>query len=308
MALTSDTFIERTQLKRQVLFWRLAAVGAIVFFLIILVERNTKLPQMVEGDYIARVVISDTIVDNQKLYDLLDAIRDDTHAKAMILTLNTPGGEAVAGETIHQKIKEISAKKPVVATMRSICASAGYMIAIAADHVLAMNGTITGSIGVIFQTAEFSELADKVGIHPIVVKSGPFKGSPSMTDKMNDDERTILQEMIDEFHTVFVQMVAADRDMNEERVRELADGRIYTAMRAKSLGLIDGIGGETEALNWLKKEKKIDISLNIKDIKIRSKFDTFYDKLTEYAGISHLTDTVSFKQGLMLIWRPDLIH
>ena len=308
MALTSDSFIERSHLKRQVLFWRLAAAGVIVFFLIVLVEKNVKIPQVSTSSYIARLTINDVVTDNQKLYDLLDDIRDDENAKALILSLDTPGGVAVAGEAIHQKIKEISAKKPVVASMRSICASAGYMIAIAADHVLAMRGTITGSIGVIFQTAEFSELADKVGVKPIIVKSGQFKGSPSMTDPIKPEEREILQGMIDEFHTVFVKMVAKDRNISEEKVRIIADGRIYSAMKAKSIGLIDGLGGEKEALEWLKKEKEIDISLEIKDMKIKSKFDTLYDKFVQYAGIRHLTDSATLDEGLMLLWHPELTY
>jgi protease IV len=307
MALTSDTFIERAQLKKQVLFWRLAAVGVCVFFLITLIERNAKMPTVVKSDYIARLTIADMVLEDQRLYDLLDEVRDDDNVKALILKLNTPGGEAVAGEAIYQKIKEISAKKPVVASMRSLCASAGYMIAVAADHVLAMRGTITGSIGVIFQSAEFSELAAKVGVKPIIVKSGAFKGSPSMTDPITPDERAVVQSMIDEFHAVFVQMVAENRDMPEEKVREIADGRIYSAMRAKELGLIDGLGGEAEALTWLKEKKKIDISLEIKDMKIKSKFDTLYDKFAESTGFTKLQSTIPTHGGLMLLWQPDLL-
>ena len=308
MALTTDSFIERVRLKKQVLFWRLAAVGAIVFFLIVLVEKNNTMSQVGESDYIARVTIDNIVTDNDQLYELLDKVRDDKHVKAVILSLDTPGGVAVAGETIHQKVKEIAAKKPVVAAMRSLCASAGYMIAIAADHVVAMRGTITGSIGVIFESAEFSELANKIGIHPVIVKSGPFKGSPSMTDPIKPEERAILQTMIDEFHSVFVDMVSKDRHLPEAKVREIADGRIYSAMRAKELGLIDELGGEHEALDWLSKEKHIERSLEIKDMKIKSKFDSLYDKFSQYAGIGELKNATTLKSGLMLMWRPDLTN
>jgi protease-4 len=307
MALTSDTFIERAHLKKQVLFWRLAAVGVAVFFLILLVERNAKMPTVVKSDYIARLTIADMVLEDQRLYDLLDEVRDDDNAKALILTLDTPGGAAVAGEVIHQKIKEISKKKPVVASMRSLCASAGYMIAIAADHVLAMRGTITGSIGVLFQSAELSELAAKVGVKPIIVKSGAFKGSPSMAEPITLDERAVIQSMIDEFHTVFVRMVAKDRDLSEAKVRDIADGRIYSAVRAKELGLIDDLGGEPEALAWLKDEKKIDTSLEIKDMKIKSKLDTLYDRFAEVTGMDQLQNTLPTRSGLMLLWRPDLL-
>ncbi len=308
MALTSDTFIERSQLKRQVAFWRLAAVGVIVFFLIILVERNAKLPEMsgTDNNHIARVIINDTVTENQKFYDLLDEIKEDDDIKAVILHLNTPGGAAVAGETIFRKIKEISEKKPVVASMRSVCASAGYMISLAADHVLAMNGTITGSIGVIFQSVQAKELIDKVGVKPITITSGKLKGSPSMYEPLTTEGRQAIQSMIDEFHSVFVSMVAEARDLPIDEVKTLSDGRIYSGPRAVELGLVDAIGDENDALAWLEKEHNIDISLDIKDMKVKTKFDAFYDKVSQVADIEGLTQNNSLSDGLLLIWHPDL--
>ncbi len=308
MPLTSDTFIERSLLKRQVTFWRLAAVGVMVFFLIILVERNAKIPKVAAAKdaYIARVTVQGVVGDDQKLYKLLDEIRDNNDIKAVILHLDTQGGVAVGGETIYRKIKEITEVKPVVASMRSICASAGYMISLAADHVLAMRSTITGSIGVIIQTAELSELAEKLGITPITVKSGAYKGSPSMTDPITEDERIVVQQMIDEFHTVFVEMVAEARELPIEDVRNIADGRVYSAMRALELGLIDALGGEAEALAWLEEHKDIPATMEVRDMQLKSRFDTIMDRLSQTAGLEHLTGSHGLHQGLMLIWQPAL--
>jgi protease-4 len=133
MALTSDTFIERSLLKRKVTFWRIIGVLAVVIALVITVEKNSGVSGVAGKDYIARVSIHDMVLDNDNLYELLDNIKEDKHAKAVIVELDTPGGVAVAGETIHRRLNEIRKIKPVVATMRGVCASAGY---IASSRVL----------------------------------------------------------------------------------------------------------------------------------------------------------------------------
>lgn len=305
MALTSDTFIERSQLKRQVTFWRLVAVGVLTFFIVILIERNAKIPDVSKKDeYVARLTIDGTIDEDRKLYKLLDKIKEDDEIRAVILHLNTPGGVAAAGETLHRKISEIRDIKPVVASMRSVCASAGYMISLAADHVLAMPSTITGSIGVIFQSAEFSELADKVGVNPIIVKSGRYKGSPSTFNPMTDSERAIIQSLIDDFHEVFIKMVAEGRELPVSEVRDIADGRVYSAPRALELDLIDGLGGEGKARDWLESEHGIPTSMEIRNMEAKSKVDRILDKVSQQAGISQLTESGGIKSGLMLLWRP----
>ncbi len=307
MPLTSDTFIERNLLKRQVAFWRLAAVGVMVFFLIVLVERNAKISQVTDSDgYVARVKIQGVVGENQKFYDLLDDIKEDDDIKAVLLHLDTPGGTAVGGEALYKKIKDINSVKPVVVSMRSVCASAGYMISLAADQVYAMSGTITGSIGVIFQTAEFSELASKVGVTPITVRSGPLKGTPSMAEPLQPHERAVLQDMIDEFHTVFVTMVSEGRNLDMQTVRNIADGRIYSAPKALELGLIDAIGGEDEAFEWLVAQHDIDESLEIKDMGVKSKFDNILDRFAKQTGLAQLTEQLDSDNGMLLLWKPEL--
>jgi protease IV len=309
MPITSDNFIERSLLKKQLAFWRLAAVGVFVFFLIVLIERNAKIPAMAgqKDGHVARVVISGEVGEDREFYKLLDEIRDDEEVKAVILHLDTPGGSAVAGETIFRKIKDISKEKPVVASMRSVCASAGYMISLAADRTFTMNGTITGSIGVILQTVEFSELADKIGVHPITLASGKYKAVPSNFEPLSDDGREVLDAMIQEFHSVFVNMVAEGRKMPEAKVRELADGRIFSGPKAVELNLVDEIGGEEEALAWLQDTHDINPELEIEDKKVKSKFDNIYDKLSEMAGINHIKNaTRTHEAGLQLLWVPSL--
>ncbi len=303
MAITSDTLLERLYLKRQLTFWRLIAICGAIFFLVMYIERKENISP-VTGDFVARVLIEGVITDDHYLHKVLKEIEENDHAKALVIWLDTPGGTAVGGEELHYRLKSIASHKPVVAVMRNICASAGYMTAVGADHIVAREGTITGSIGVIIQTAEFTELASKLGVNPIIVKSGPFKAAPSPVEKFSPEQREVIEDMVQDFYGVFVDMVADSRDMPRNRVLELADGRVYSGRQALGLGLVDAIGGEEEALAWLYEEKKIEDSLEIRDMKIKAPQEGFMQKLFGYAGISLPARARLPLDGMLLIWQP----
>ena len=299
MAITSDNFIERALLRKKLSYWRIFSVIAIILFLLSLVEKNVHITK---ENYIARISFNDVIEDDHKLYKLLDDVAKDKSIKAVILEMDTPGGVAVAGETIFNKIMAIKKQKPVVVSMRGVCASAGYMIAIAADRIFAMNETITGSIGVILQAAEFSKLADKIGVTPITIKSGELKGNPSIAEPITDKSREVLQQMVDEFHLSFVKMVAENRHIDEDKVKIIADGRVYSSNKALELKLIDEIGDEENAIKWLQENKDISADLEVKDAKIKKDFDQSFAEITGLANFNFM------KSGndniLMLMWQP----
>jgi protease-4 len=299
MAITSDNFIERALLRKKLSYWRIFSVIAIILFLLSLVEKNVHITK---ENYIARISFNDVIEDDHKLYKLLDDVAKDKAIKAVILEMDTPGGVAVAGETIFNKIMAIKKQKPVVVSMRGVCASAGYMIALAADRIFAMNGTITGSIGVILQAAEFSKLADKIGVTPITIKSGELKGNPSIAEPITDKSREVLQQMVDEFHLSFVKMVAENRHIDEDKVKIIADGRVYSSNKALELKLIDEIGDEENAIKWLQENKDISADLEVKDAKIKKDFDQSFAEITGLANFNFM------KSGndniLMLMWQP----
>lgn len=304
MAISSDTLLERLHLKRQLTLWRLLAIGSIIFFLVMSIEGSQNVSP-VSGDYIARVEIKDMILDDKDRDDLLEEVADDESAKALLVILDTPGGTAVGGETIYHQLQRISEKKPVVAVMRTLCASAGYMAAMGADRVFALDSTLTGSIGVILQTAEFTGLAEKIGVTPITVKSGENKAVPSPGEKFTPKQRALIQEVIDNFYGVFIDIVADSRKMSREEVIRISDGgRVYSGRQAKENGLIDEIGGLEEAVAWLEKEKGIDGSLKVRDMKIKKKYDNIFDKLANYAGLSFLESKRLGLDGLLLIWQP----
>jgi protease-4 len=183
------------------------------------------------------------------LADALQQAKEDESVAAVVLEVNSPGGGVTASDVMHQSILDFkrSSGKPVVVSMGDVAASGGYYISTAADRIVANETTLTGSLGVIFALTEFSELADKYGVEQEVVKSGKFKDMGSSFRDLTTEERKILQSIVDESYDEFVSVIVQGRDLSEERVREIADGRVYSGEQAKELGLVDSFGGLDEA-------------------------------------------------------------
>lgn len=306
MALSSDSLIERSQLKRQLTFWRILAVLAIVIFVVVFSERSVKKHEAAkDAPYVARVKIEGIITDNQEQQQFLRDIENNDEIKAVILYLDTPGGSAAGGETIMKQLRAIGKKKPLVVTMRSVCASAGYMISLGADRIYALDGTLTGSIGVILESADFTELAQKIGIKSVIIKSGPYKDILNPTRPITQEERDLLQTSIDSFYNAFVDMIVDARKLPRDEVLSIADGRVFSGRQAVERKLVDAIGGEPEALDWLQEKRGIDPKLEVKDVEIKDKFDKFLDKISEYVGIAPPSSLTWLKQhGLIAIWDP----
>ena len=173
----------------------------------------------------------------------------DASVAAVVLEVNSPGGGVTASDEMHQSILDFREQtgKPVVVSMGDVAASGGYYISTAADRIVANETTLTGSLGVIFALTDFSELADRYGVEQEVVKSGEFKDMGSSFRDLTPEERDILQSIVDESYDEFVGVIVEGRGLPEERVREIADGRVYSGEQAKELGLVDSFGGLDEA-------------------------------------------------------------
>ena len=304
MPLSSDSFLERLILKSQVRKWRLFAILFAVIALFAVFHRYVP-GEGLKGDYIARITFDGFIGDDQKVYDLIDQVADDREAKAAIIWLDTPGGSAVGGEEIYIRLRELAQKKPVVAVMRSVAASAGYMISLGADYTLAREGTITGSIGVIVETAEVTGLAEKLGVKPIIIKSAPLKGSPSPFEKSTPEGEQVLKDVILDFYDRFVDIIAERRHLPREQVVKLADGRVYSGKRAAETGLIDAIGGEAEAINWLEKTRGVKASLPVEDVEMEPETSVLDHVLKGLTGKIWQKSRSSL-DGLSAIWHPEL--
>jgi protease IV len=189
----------------------------------------------------------------------LDYAKEDDSVRAIVLRVNTPGGGVVESAEIHDKIIEIQeeAKKPVYISMGSMAASGGYYIAAPAEKIYASRETLTGSLGVIMQGINYSGLAEKYGVEFMTIKSGPYKDIMSGSREMTEDEREILQEMINNSYEGFVEVISNGRGMSADEVKKLADGRIYDGRQAKELNLIDDFGHFDDVVSAVKEDKKL---------------------------------------------------
>ncbi len=306
MALNADMLLERIHLKNQARRWRLVAIIIAIIAAIVFFEKMGKLNNFVNiQSHIARFEIDEIIFDEPKRLDLLDEIKDDDSIKALILRIDSPGGTTVGSEALYLKLREIAAKKPVVATLRSMATSGGYMAAIGADYILAREGTITGSVGVIMQSAEMTELAEKLGIKPIVVRSGALKASPTPFEKLTPDVREMLDGVIQDFFDYFIGLVAERRQLTPEQIAYISDGRVVSTRQALNAHLIDAIGGESEAKQWLEKNHEIAVTLDVRDYEVpeeKSAFKEIFDGAV--AGTIFENLNAASLDGLVSIWHP----
>jgi protease-4 len=270
MSLDADLLLDRLRLKRRLSRWRILAVLAIAALVatpFLLDDDPTGL--MPAGAHVARLKVEGFIGDDRRVAEALDRVRRDASVRAVIVAIDSPGGSVAGGEALHDSLRRVAGSKPVVAVMSGTAASAGYMAALPAARVFARESTVTGSIGVILQSFDASELLARLGVRPEALASGAFKDQPSPFRPLTEEGRAQLQRVVGDLHEQFVGMVVAGRRMPVERVRELADGRVFTGREAVALGLVDAIGDETEARAWLAQARSVPATLPIRDIETR---------------------------------------
>lgn len=267
MSLETDLLLERRRLKRRLVFWRVFSVLAVLG----VGAAWLRGPWFhLGGPHVSRVAVDGTITGSTTLAHAIDALADDADVRAVILKIDSPGGSVSGGEALHDAVAHVAKVKPVVVVMGGVAASAGYMIAVAADRIYAHESTVTGSIGVLLEAPEVSGLLSKVGVDVQVVKSGPLKDEPSLVQPLSPAGRDVAQGLVDDLYDQFVAMVAAGRDMPVENVRKIGDGRPYTGRQALALGLIDAIGGESDARAWLAAKKNVAMNIRTEDVSVDS--------------------------------------
>jgi protease-4 len=270
MPLDADLIYDRRRLKRRISLWRaLAIVAAAVLLIVVLVQRQDPTGLLPGGAHVARLNVQGFIGDDRRVMEALDRARRDDSVRAVIVAIDSPGGSVAGGEALHGAIRRVAETKPVVAVMAGTAASAGYMAALPSNRVFAREATVTGSIGVILQSVDASELLGRLGVRLESLPSGAFKDQPNPFRPLTEEGRAELMRVVRDLHEQFVAMVATGRDMPVERVRQLADGRVFTGREAVALGLVDQIGGETEARAWLAESRAVPAGLPVRDIEIR---------------------------------------
>jgi protease-4 len=201
------------------------------------------------GPRVAIVEIEGVIIEVDDVVRELKELRDNPTVRAVVMRINSPGGVVGPTQEVHDAILRLrQAGKPVVASLGAVAASGGYYIAVAADQIYANPGTLTGSIGVIMQMANFEQLMKKVGVDYVVVKAGQFKDIGNPGRPMSADERRVLQALLDDVHGQFIGAVAAGRKLPRDDVARFADGRVFSGLQAKDLKMVDALGGLEDAV------------------------------------------------------------
>jgi len=205
---------------------------------------------MVSGEKVGVIEIAGVIANSRDTLEQLKRFREDEDIKAIVIRVDSPGGVVGPSQEIYREVLRTRSTKKVIASMGAVAASGGYYVIAGADGIVANPGTITGSIGVIMEYTNFQELFQKIGLSPVVIKSGKFKDAGSPVRKMTPEEERILKDFVDRLHQQFVSAIAEGRQMDLETVQKLADGRIYTGADAKEIGLVDRIGNLEDAIEW----------------------------------------------------------
>jgi protease IV len=222
----------------------------IVFFISVLILSSLlgRRGAFLVSDKIAVVPITGVITDSQSIVEQLGEFKTHRKVKAIVIRIDSPGGGVGPSQEIYEEIKKVRREKKVVASIGSIGASGGYYVACAADTIVANAGAITGSIGVIVEYANIEELMDKIGLKGVVIKSGKYKDILSPLRTITDEEKSLIQNVVNDIHSQFISAVAEGRHLDRARVEAIADGRIFTGLQAKKLGLVDTLGNLQDAV------------------------------------------------------------
>ena len=257
-----------------------------------------------ERAHVARIDIDGIIVENDERDRALADVADNTAVKALLVRIDSPGGTVVGGETLYHRLRLVAEHKPVVVVMGELATSAAYMTAIGSDWIVAREGTLTGSIGVILQSADVTGLLNKIGVKPETVKSSPLKAQPNPLEPFTPDARVATERVVLDVYNMFVEMVAERRKLTPEQLANVADGSVFTGRQAQGNGLIDALGGEDSARSWLESSRGVAASLPVRDVEVNGAEQQIIDMLSSKVKKALFSERLSL-DGLISVWHPE---
>ena len=302
MSLEADLLADRRRLRRRLTLWRALAIIA-VFGALALVAALRVPDALPGGQHVLRLPVSGFITEDRRVLQALEDAAKNDAVRALIVAIDSPGGSMAGGEALHAALRRFAEHKPVVAVMGATAASAGYMAALPAQRVFARDSTVTGSIGVLLQSFDLSDLLERAGVRPQVFTSGPLKDQPSLFRPLTEEGRAAVDRVIQDLHGQFVGMVASGRRMDPARVRALADGRIFTGRQAVEEGLVDAIGGERDARAWLAAERQVPENLPVREVQTRSTAERLLTSATETVMKSLFSEWLGV-DAPRAVWQP----
>jgi protease-4 len=321
MSLDSDLIVDRRRIRRKLTFWRVAAaIVAIAAIAVIGLAVAPGRGGLATSGSIARINIEGLIRSDQDRVEALDRLAESNTA-AVIVHINSPGGTTAGSEQLYDALTRLKAKKPLVVVVEGLAASGGYITAIAADHIIAQQTSLVGSIGVLFQFPNFTDLLKTVGVKVEEVKSSPLKAAPNGFEPTSEEARAALDSLVKDSYAWFRGLVQQRRGMDDALLNKVADGRVFTGHQAVDLKLIDQLGDERTAIAWLVAQKGVKADLPVHDYKLQPRFGdlTFLRtaasitldavglpsiaRQIERAGSVQAVDRLGL-DGMLALWQP----
>ena len=321
MSLESDVIVDRRRMRRKLTFWRVAAVLIAIVAVVAFGVYGTPSGRKLAGaTAIERIKIEGLIRSDQDRVEALERLAK-SNAPAVIVHINSPGGTTSGSEQLYDSLMRLKAKKPLVVVVDGLCASGGYIAALASDHIVAQQTALVGSIGVLFQFPNFTELLKTVGVQVESVKSSPLKAAPNGYEPTSPEARAALDALVKDSYAWFKGLVQKRRGMDDAQLAKVSDGRVFTGRQAVDLKLIDQLGDEKAAIAWLVAEKKVKPDLPVHDFKMSPRFGdlTFLrtaaavtlDALglssiarqVEQTGVVRAVDRLGL-DGMLALWEP----
>jgi protease-4 len=328
MSLDADTIVDRRRMRRKLTFWRvfavLLAICAVVAAGVALRVPGTGVLTGQPSASIARVTISGLIRTDQERVDALDRL-GRSRAPAVIVHINSPGGTISGSEQLYDSLLRLKQQKPIVIVVGGLAASGGYIAALAADHIIALETSLVGSIGVLFQYPNVAELLKTLGIQVEAVKSSPLKAAPSGYEPTSPEARAAIEAIVADCQVWFRGLVKTRRQLDDAMLERVADGRVYTGRQSIALKLVDELGDEKAAIAWLAKEKNIDPKTPVRDYRLRDRLsdlpflhtaaiavldatglDAYARRIEEWGAVQAI-QRLSL-DGLLALWHPPVAN
>ena len=324
MSLDTDHIVDRRRLRRKLIFWRvvtvLVAIIGVAGVALMARRPGTSLGQSLTPQ-ISRVTIQGIIRGDQERTEALDNLARSRNTRAVIVHIDSPGGTTTGSEELHQALRRVAAQKPTVVVIDGMAASGGYMAAMAADHIIAQNSSLVGSIGVLFQYPNLTDLLTKVGVKVEEIKSSPLKAAPNGLEPTTPEARAAIEALVVDSYAWFKGIVKDRRKLEGEALDKVADGRVFTGRQAISLKLADEIGREQEAIDWLAKSSNIDPKTPVRDWRLHPPFSQLsflhlgVVKVLDTLGLGSLARDLEISgvlqaaeklnlDGLLTLWHP----
>jgi len=277
MSLDADAIVDRRRMRRKLTVWRvfavlLAIVAVVAIGAALRVPGSGMLSSVTGAGAIARVTITGLIRTDRQRVEALERLSKSSQAKAVIVHINSPGGTTSGSEELYDSLMRLRAAKPTVVVVDGLAASGGYIAALGGDHIIAGETALVGSIGVLFQYPNVSDLLKTIGVSVETIKSSPLKAAPSGFEPTSPEARKAVEEIVMDSYAWFKDLVQKRRELDDATLTKVSDGRVFTGRQGLSLKLVDELGGERAAVAWLAKAKKIDPETPVRDYRLHDRF------------------------------------